>query len=89
MEWWIRLNSPPSTFNSLQIEKLPCTAQSDGISCSILAVNSLEHYFWPSTKLRTDGIDSRITARGEAFLIAIEQKVRFFLSIMVLGLINT
>jgi len=62
MEWWIQLYDPSGTFNGFQTQKLPCTTQSDGFSCDILAVNSLEHYFWPSTKLRTDGNDSRIMA---------------------------
>jgi len=78
MEWWIQLYDPLGTFDGFQTEKLPCTTQSDGFSCGILAVNSLEHYFWPSTKLRTDGNDSRITARGEAFMSITEQEVRIF-----------
>ena len=88
VEWWIYLYDPSGAFNGLQIEKLPCTTQSDGFSCGILAVNSLEHYFWPSTKLRTDGNDSKITARGEAFLLITELKVIICRSILLV-LTNT
>jgi len=91
VEWWIHLyhdDLPSGSFNGLRIEKLPCTTQSDGFSCGILAVNSLEHYFWPSTKLRTDGHDSKITARGEAFLLITEPKVIIYCSILLV-LTNT
>ena len=89
VEWWIQLYNPSDTFNGLRIEKLPCTTQSDNFSCGILAVNSLEHYFLSSTKLRTDGNDSKITARGDAFLLITKQKVPVIYSAKVLVLTNT
>ena len=45
MTWWLGLALPGIHFT---IMALPCTRQKDTISCGILTMNSLVHYFFPT-----------------------------------------
>ena len=47
MAWWLGL----SFVESFKLEALPITRQLDSFSCSILTLNALSHYFFPSTLL--------------------------------------
>ncbi|TFK58090.1 hypothetical protein BDN72DRAFT_907092 [Pluteus cervinus] len=46
INWWLGLVD--NTKTPFEFDTLACTLQSDGDSCSILAINSLSHYFIPT-----------------------------------------
>jgi hypothetical protein len=51
MNWWLGL----SFIDEFSFRMLPITQQTDSFSCSILTINALAHYFFPSTPLLSTG----------------------------------
>jgi hypothetical protein len=44
LEWWLAVNTAST---QIKLEPLPCPAQTDSISCSILAANAVVHHLLP------------------------------------------
>jgi hypothetical protein len=51
MNWWLGL----SFMEEFSFQMLPITRQTDSFSCSILTINALAHYFFPSIPLLSTG----------------------------------
>jgi hypothetical protein len=51
MNWWLGL----SFMKNFSFQVLPITQQTDTFSCSILTINALAHYFFPSAPLLSNG----------------------------------
>jgi len=49
LEWWLVVEVP--RFMPFKLELLPCTAQKDSFSCSILAANAITHHLLPQVSL--------------------------------------
>jgi hypothetical protein len=64
--WWLGL----SFVESFKLEALPITRQADSFSCSILTLNALSHYFFPSTSLLENG-KMCLSARTDVLILAI------------------
>lgn len=67
MTWWLGL----SFSDVFTIRDLPTTRQADSISCSILTINALSHYFIPSTPLLLNSAMC-LSARGDMLIHVID-----------------
>jgi hypothetical protein len=65
MAWWLGL----SFAESFKLETLPITRQADSFSCSILTINALSHYFFPSSSLLENKMC--LSARTDVLILAI------------------
>ena len=61
MNWWLQSALPGIYFTLME---LPCTIQQDSISCGILTMNSLTHFFFPTHALY-NGTQPCVQARTE------------------------
>jgi len=53
LEWWLAVEIP--SFLPSKLELLPCTAQTDSFSCSILAANAITHHL-STAAISTDSL---------------------------------
>lgn len=51
LQWYILQHEPEPNIEPFSLHELPCGRQTDGFSCGFLALNALEHYFFPTTPL--------------------------------------